>query len=161
MEKISIRNAKPEDTPVILGFIKELASYEKLENEVVATEDLLNESLFGEKPFAEVILAEIKGKTVGYALFFFNFSTFLGRPGLYIEDLYVKPEFRSRGVGNALFKYCAILAKERNCGRMEWWVLKWNPARKFYKNLGAEAMDEWIVYRLTGKPLEKLTNQSF
>ncbi len=161
MEKLSIRTTGPEDTPVILGFIKELASYEKLENEVVATEDLLNESLFGEKPFAEVILAEIKGKTVGYALFFFNFSTFLGRPGLYIEDLYVKPEFRSRGIGKELLKHCATLAKERNCGRMEWWVLEWNPARKFYENLGAKAMDELIVYRLTGKPLEKLATRNF
>lgn len=158
MEKLSIRTAGPEDTPVILGFIKELASYEKLENEVVATEDLLNESLFGEKPYAEVILAEINGESVGFTLFFFNFSTFLGQPGLYIEDLYVKPEFRSRGIGKELLKHCATLAKERNCGRMEWWVLKWNTARKFYENLGAEAMDEWVVYRLTGKPLEKLAN---
>nr|MQY80108.1 GNAT family N-acetyltransferase [Bacteroidota bacterium] len=128
--------------------------------EVVTTEDLLNESLFGEKPFAEVILAEINGESVGFALFFFNFSTFLGQPGLYIEDLYVKPEFRSRGIGKELLKNCATLAKERNCGRIEWWVLKWNPARKFYENLGAKAMDEWVVYRLTGKPLEKLTNQN-
>ncbi len=158
MKNLSIRTARPEDTPIILGFIKELASYEKLENEVVATEDLLNESLFGEKPFAEVILAEINGESVGFALFFFNFSTFLGQPGLYIEDLYVKPEFRSRGIGKELLKHCATLAKERNCGRMEWWVLKWNPARKFYDNLGAKAMDEWVVYRLTGKPLEKLAN---
>ena len=160
MKNLSIRTAKPEDTSVILGFIKELAFYEKLENEVVATEDLLNESLFGEKPFAEAILAEINGKSAGFALFFFNFSTFLGQPGLYIEDLYVKPEFRSRGIGKELLKHCATLAKERNCGRMEWWVLKWNPARKFYQNLGAKAMDEWVVYRLTGKPLEKLTNQN-
>ncbi|MCK4343838.1 MAG: GNAT family N-acetyltransferase [Bacteroidales bacterium] len=158
MKNLSIRTARPEDTPIILGFIKELASYEKLENEVVATEDLLNESLFGEKPFAEVILAEINGESVGFALFFFNFSTFLGQPGLYIEDLYVKPEFRSRGIGKELLKHCATLAKERNCGRMEWWVLKWNPARKFYDNLAAKAMDEWVVYRLTGKPLEKLAN---
>ena len=158
MKNLSIRTARPEDTPIILGFIKELASYEKLENEVVATEDLLNESLFGEKPFAEVILAEINGESVGFALFFFNFSTFLGQPGLYIEDLYVKPEFRSRGIGKELLNHCATLAKERNCGRMEWWVLKWNPARKFYDNLGAKAMDEWVVYRLTGKPLEKLAN---
>jgi len=161
MEKLSIRTAGPEDTPVILGFIKELALYEKLENEVVATEDLLNESLFGEKPFAEIILAEINGESAGFTLFFFNFSTFLGQPGLYIEDLYVKPEFRSRGIGKELLKHCATLAKERNCGRMEWWVLKWNTARKFYENLGAKAMDEWVVYRLTGKPLEKLANQSF
>jgi len=161
MEKLSIRTAGPEDTPIILGLIKELALYEKLENEVVATEDLLNESLFGEKPFAEVILAEINGESAGFTLFFFNFSTFLGQPGLYIEDLYVKPEFRSRGIGKELLKHCATLAKERNCGRMEWWVLKWNPARKFYENLGAKAMDEWVVYRLTGKPLEKLANQSF
>ena len=160
MKNLSIRTAGPEDTPIIIGFIKELALYEKLENEVVTTEDLLNESLFGQKPFAEVILAEINGESVGFALFFFNFSTFLGQPGLYIEDLYVKPEFRSRGIGKELLKNCATLAKERNCGRMEWWVLKWNPARKFYENLGAEAMDEWVVYRLTGKPLEKLTNQN-
>ena len=158
MKNFSIRTAGPEDTPIILGFIKELASYEKLENEVVATEDLLNESLFGKKPFAEVILAKINGESVGFALFFFNFSTFLGQPGLYIEDLYVKPEFRSRGIGKELLKHCATIAKERNCGRMEWWVLKWNPARKFYENLGAKAMDEWVVYRLTGKPLEKLAN---
>jgi len=158
MKNLSIRTAGPEDTPIILGFIKELASYEKLENEVVATEDLLNESLFGKKPFAEVILAEINGKSVGFALFFLNFSTFLGQPGLYIEDLYVKPKFRSRGIGKELLKHCATLAKERNCGRMEWWVLKWNPARKFYNNIGAKAMDEWVVYRLTGKPLEKLAN---
>lgn len=160
MKNLSIRTAGPEDTPIIIGFIKELALYEKLENEVVTTEDLLNESLFGEKPFAEVILAEINGESVGFALFFFNFSTFLGQPGLYIEDLYVKPEFRSRGIGKELLKNCATLAKERNCGRIEWWVLKWNPARKFYENLGAKAMDEWVVYRLTGKPLEKLTNQN-
>ncbi len=160
MKNLSIRTARPEDTPIILGFIKELASYEKLENEVVATEDLLNESLFGERPYAEVILAEINGKSAGFALFFFNFSTFLGQPGLYIEDLYVKPEFRSRGIGKELLKHCATLAKERNCGRMEWWVLKWNPARKFYENLGAKAMDEWVVYRITGNPLEKLTNQN-
>ena len=161
MEKLSIRTTGPEDTPVILGFIKELASYEKLENEVVATEDLLNESLFGERPYAEAILAEIDKEPVGFALFFFNFSTFLGRPGLYIEDLYVKPEFRSTGIGKELLKHCATLAKERNCGRMEWWVLEWNPARKFYENLGAKAMDELIVYRLTGKPLEKLAIRNF
>jgi GNAT superfamily N-acetyltransferase len=124
----------------------------------MATEDLLNESLFGERPYAEVILAEIDKEPVGFALFFFNFSTFLGQPGLYIEDLYVKPEFRSRGIGKELLKHCATITKERNCGRMEWWVLKWNPARKFYENLGANAMDEWVVYRLTGKPLEKLAN---
>jgi len=161
MKNLSIRTAGPEDTPIILGFIKELALYEKLENEVVATEDLLNESLFGEKPFAEVILAEINGESAGFTLFFFNFSTFLGQPGLYIEDLYVKPEFRSRGIGKELLKHCATLATERNCGRMEWCVLKWNTARKFYENLGAKAMDEWVLYRLTGKPLEKLANQSF
>jgi GNAT superfamily N-acetyltransferase len=161
MEKLSIRTARPEDIPVILGFIKELASFEKLENEVVATEDILNESLFGEKQFTEVILAEINRESVGFAVFFFNFSTFLGRPGLYIEDLYVKPEFRGRGIGKALLKHCATIATKRNCGRMEWWVLKWNPARKFYENIGAKAMNEWVVYRLTGKPLEKLANQSF
>ena len=157
MEQIKIRFGIPADTPLILKFIKELADYEKLAHEVVATKELLDETLFGEQSNAEVILAEQDNIPVGFTLFFHNFSTFLGKPGIYIEDLYVSPEYRGKGIGKMLLKFCANLAKERNCGRMEWWVLKWNPARKFYEKIGAEAMDEWVVYRLQGEALEKMT----
>lgn len=156
MKNLNIRLAEPADTPLILRFIKELAEFEKLGNEVVATKEILDETLFGERTFAEVIIAEYKNEPVGYTLFFHNFSTFLGRRGLYIEDIYVTPDQRGKGIGKALLAYCARLAKERKCGRMEWWVLKWNPARKFYERIGAEAMDEWVVYRLTGEAMEKL-----
>ena len=159
MRNLNIRLAKPDDTPLILKFIKELAVYEKLANEVVATKEILDETLFGERSYAEVIIAEYNNKPVGYTLFFHNFSTFLGRPGLYIEDIYVTPEQRGKGIGKALLSYCARLARERKCGRMEWWVLKWNPARKFYEKIGAEAMDEWVVYRLNKEALEKLDSE--
>jgi GNAT superfamily N-acetyltransferase len=156
MKNLNIRLAEPADTPLILKFIKELAVYEKLAHEVVATKEVLDETLFGEKSYAEVIIAEYNDLPVGYTLFFHNFSTFLGRPGLYIEDIYVTPEYRGLGIGKALLAYCAGLAKERKCGRMEWWVLKWNPARMFYEKIGAEAMDEWVVYRLTGEAMERM-----
>lgn len=156
MKNLKIRLAEPADTPLILRFIKELAEYEKLANEVVATKEILEETLFGERSYAEVIIAEYNNEPVGYTLFFHNFSTFLGRPGLYIEDIYVTPEYRGKGIGQALLSCCARLAKERKCGRMEWWVLKWNPARKFYEKIGAEAMDEWVVYRLTGEAMERM-----
>jgi len=156
MKNLNIRPAEPADTPLILRFIKELAEYEKLAHEVVATKEILDETLFGEKSYAEVIIAEYENIPVGYTLFFHNFSTFLGRPGIYIEDIYVTPEQRGKGIGKALLAYCARLAKERKCGRMEWWVLKWNPAREFYEKIGAEAMDEWVVYRLTGEALERM-----
>lgn len=159
MKDLKIRIAEPADTPLILRFIKELAEYEKLAHEVIATKEILDEYLFGEKAYAEVIIAEQDGQPVGFTLFFHNFSTFMGRPGIYIEDLYVSPDQRGKGIGKALLNYCAGLAKKRNCGRVEWWVLKWNPAREFYEKIGAEAMDEWVVYRLAGEALERFTKE--
>ncbi len=134
-----------------------MAEYERLSHEVVATEEVLRESLFGERRVAEALLGYVGGEPAAFALFFHNFSTFLGRPGLYLEDLYVRPEHRGAGVGKALLRRLARLAKERGCGRLEWWVLDWNePAIRFYKNLGAEPMDDWTVYRLTGEKLDEL-----
>ena len=152
-----IRPATEDDVPIILSLIRELAAYERLSHEVVATEGLLRESLFGERRGAEVLIACCKGAPAGFALFFHSFSTFLGRPGIYLEDLYVKPEFRGRGIGRALLAHLARLAKGRGCGRLEWAVLDWNePAIKLYKSIGAVPMDEWTVYRLTGEALETL-----
>jgi len=155
---LNIRKASIDDVPLILKFIKELSVYEKMSEEVIATEDTLRETLFGDKSYAHVLIAEIKGKPVGYALYFYNFSTFIGRPGLYVEDVYVTEEYRGQGIGTALFKYCARIAKENKCIRMEWLVLKWNPARKFYENMGAKPLDEWVVYRLTGDALDNMAN---
>ena len=152
-----IRAATTDDVPLIFSFIRELAEYEKLPHEVVATEGLLRENLFGERPFAEVLIADHDGTPAGFALFFHNFSTFLGKPGIYLEDVYVKPEFRGAGIGRALLVRLAKLAKERGCGRLEWSVLDWNePSIGFYKKLGAVAMDDWTVYRLAGEALEEL-----
>lgn len=154
--KILIRESKKEDIPQILEFIKALADYEKLPKEVTATEKILEESLFDNKKFAECLIAEFENKPAGFAIFFHNFSTFLGKPGLYLEDLFVYPEFRGKGIGKALFTKVAKIAVERNCGRMEWSVLDWNkPSIDFYLSYGAKAMDEWTVYRLTGKSLTK------
>lgn len=151
-----LRFAEIRDVPLILGFIKELAEYEKMRNEVVATEEILKESLF-ERKMAEVIIGEYKNEPVAFALFFHNFSTFLGRPGIYLEDLYVKPEMRGRGLGTIILSFLAKLCVERKCGRLEWACLDWNEtAIKFYKQLGAAAMDEWTVYRVCGEALEKL-----
>ena len=156
--KVEIRAAVEGDVPLILAFIRELAEYENLSHEVSATEEVLKESLFGERCVAEALLAHSGGEPAGFALFFHNFSTFLGRPGIYLEDLYVRPEFRGSGIGRALLVHLAKLAKERGCGRLEWWVLDWNePSIGFYKNLGAVAMDDWTVYRVTGEALEKLS----
>ncbi len=155
---LNIRKASVEDVPLILKFIKELSVYEKMSKEVVTTEDTLRETLFGDKPYAQVLIAEIEGKPVGYALYFYNFSTFMGRPGLYIEDVYVSEEYRGQGIGSALFEKCAYIAKENKCIRMEWLVLKWNPARKIYDHMGAKPMDEWVVYRLTGDALDKMAD---
>ncbi|MDX6379845.1 MAG: hypothetical protein QOI57_869 [Rubrobacteraceae bacterium] len=154
---MEIRIATEADVPLILSFIKELAGYERLSHEVSATEDLLRKSLFGERQGAEVVVGYRGDEPAGFALFFHNFSTFLGRPGIYLEDLYVKPELRGQGVGRSMLAYLAKLAKERDCGRLEWSVLDWNePAIKLYKSIGAVPMDEWTVYRLTGKALDEL-----
>jgi len=155
--KITFRKAIKADVPLILRFISELAEYEDLGHEVITTEDILRKSLFGDRVFAEVIFAVIKKKEIGFVLFFHNFSTFIGKPGIYIEDLYIMPEYRNIGIGKSLFKYMGNIAQERECERLEWWVLKWNPARKFYESLGARAMEEWIVYRLDGEPLKGLS----
>ena len=152
-----IRAAVKEDVPAILSFIKKLADYERLSHEVVATEATLRETLFGRRRTAEVALGYFKREPVGFVLFFHNYSTFLGQPGIYIEDLFVDEAFRRRGFGRALLAYVARLAKERRCGRLEWSVLDWNePAINFYKQLGATPMKEWTVYRMTGESLRKL-----
>ena len=156
---MEIRFATREDAGKILAFIKELAAYEKMENEVVATEALLCEWIF-DKQKAEVIFAVEDGAEVGFALFFHNFSTFLGRAGIYLEDLYVKPEYRGRGFGKALIKRLAAIAKERGCGRLEWWCLDWNkPSIDFYLSLGAEPMNDWTVYRVAGDALAALAEE--
>lgn len=154
--KVKFRKAGKADIGLILQFITELARYEEMEDEVVATKESLALSLFGDKPAAEVFFAMSGDTEAGFVLFFHNFSTFLGKAGIYIEDLYVKPEFRGMGIGRKLLEHIAGLAIERDCGRVEWWVLNWNPARKFYEALGAKSMDEWTVYRLVGKELENL-----
>ena len=155
-EICSFRSAERRDVPLILRYIRELARYEKLEEEVVATEEILEEWLF-DKEKAEVIFAVVEGKEVGFALFFHNFSTFLGRAGIYLEDLYVEPAHRGQGIGTALLRELARIAVARGCGRLEWWCLDWNtPSIDFYRSLGAEAMDDWTVYRISGVTLSKL-----
>lgn len=154
---LSIRPADITDCPLILTFIRELADYEKLLHEVVADVPALEASLFGDNPSAEVVIAEYQGQPAGFALFFHNYSTFLGRAGLYLEDLYIRPEMRGKGFGKTLLAYLANLALERNCGRLEWWVLDWNqPAKDFYQSLGAKPMDDWTVNRVTGDALTAL-----
>ena len=157
-KKTTIRNASVDDIPLVFQLIKELAEFERISHEVIVTEEILRDSLFGEKPAAEVILAECEGKPAGFAIYFNNFSTFVGRPGLYIEDLYVRPECRGFGVGKALLEHCASVAAKRNLGRVEWAVLEWNPARDFYEKFGARAMDDWVLYRLTGDALRELAD---
>jgi len=157
---VQIRAAAAADIPVILQFIRELAAYEKLSHEVVATEALLQEWIF-EKQKAEVLLAEQNGKPVGFALFFHNFSTFLGRAGIYLEDLYVTPAARGNGVGKRLLQALASVAVERGCGRLEWSCLDWNiPSIGFYRSIGARPMDNWTVYRVTGKTLSALAGEA-
>ncbi|MGZ4807696.1 MAG: N-acetyltransferase family protein [Thermoanaerobaculia bacterium] len=157
MTDFRIRFASAEDVPLILRFIRDLARYEKLEHEVVATEEILWQTLFGQRAYAEVLIAEADGDPAGFALFFHNFSTFLGRPGIYLEDLFVSPDYRGRGYGKALLARLAELAIERNCGRVEWAVLDWNtPSIDFYKSIGAVMMTDWRIFRLKGEPLEKL-----
>lgn len=157
---LQIRSACEDDTGLILSFINALAEYEKLAHEVRADEDSLRRSLFGDRPAAEVLIAELDGEPAGFALFFHNYSTFLAKPGLYLEDLFVKPELRGHGIGRKLLARLAAIAEERGCGRFEWWVLNWNePAIDFYKRLGAKAMDEWTVFRMTGDVIEDLAGE--
>ena len=156
MNTVTFRKAERKDVALILEFIQGLAAYEHMENDVVADEALLEEWIF-DKQKAEVIFAVADGKEVGFALFFHNFSTFLGRAGLYLEDLFVKPEYRGKGYGKAILKKLAAIAVERGCGRLEWSCLDWNtPSIDFYRALGAVPMDEWTMYRVTGETLKKL-----
>jgi GNAT superfamily N-acetyltransferase len=155
-----LRPAAPADAALILALVRELAEYERLSHEVVADEASLRAALFCERPPAEVIIAEHAGQPAGFALFFTNFSTFLGRPGIYLEDLFVRPAFRRLGIGAALLAYLAGLAQSRGCGRLEWSVLDWNePAIRFYRSLGAVPMDEWTVFRVTGPALGALARR--
>ena len=157
MTNVRIVSARQEDVPIILELIRGLGEYERLSHEIVATEDGLQKWLFGERPAAEVVLAYVDTTVVGFALFFHNFSTFLGRPGLYLEDLFVKPEWRGRGIGRRLLVHLAALAVDRGCGRMEWNVLDWNePALRFYERMGARVMKEWTLCRLTGDSLARV-----
>ena len=152
-----IRDATIADIPIILQLIRDLATYERAPNDVVATEEGLHEVLFGAESAAKVVIAFENTEPVGFAVYFFNFSTWLGRPGLYLEDLFVKPEVRGRGYGRALLVHLAKIARDRNCGRIEWAVLTWNePAIEFYKKLGAVSLDDWRVFRLTTDGIEQL-----
>ena len=155
----NIRPARVEDVPIILELIRDLATYERAPDEVVATKEQLVDVLFGERPVAEVLLAFEAETAVGFAVYFYNFSTWLGRPGLYLEDLFVDPEKRGKGYGRALLVELAKIARDRGCGRMEWAVLDWNePAIKFYRALGAQPMHEWTVFRLTSEEIAKLAD---
>lgn len=160
MSRLQLRPARRQDVPLILGFIRELAEYEKLSHQVVADEAQLAANLFGPRPYAEVLIGEVDGEPAGFALFFHNFSTFLGKPGIYLEDLYVRPAVRGSGLGKALLVELARLAVSRGCGRLEWAVLDWNaPAIGFYQRLGARAQDDWTGYRLSGAALTELAEQ--
>lgn len=155
MSKATIRPARIGDEPTILELIKQLAEYERLAHEVVATPEDLKRTLFGETAFAECLIAEVDGQAAGFAIFFHNYSTFLARPGIYLEDLFVCPEYRGTGIGKDLLQSLAKLAVERKCGRLDWSVLKWNePAIKFYESIGANRMEDWVGYRLTGEALK-------
>lgn len=157
---LHLRSATVDDVPLILQFINELAEYEKLAHEVTATEELLRANLFGERRTAEVVLAFEGEEPAGFALFFHNFSTFLGKPGIYLEDLFVRPKFRGRGYGKALMMHLARIAQERDCGRFEWWVLDWNePSIEFYRRLGAKPMSDWTVFRLTRDGIDALAGK--
>ena len=160
MEQIRIARGAESDVPVILEMIRGLAEYERLLDKCVATEETLRATLFGDRPYAETLLAWDDDECCGFALFFMNYSTFLAQPGIYLEDLFVKPHARGRGLGKALLTKLAQLARERNCGRLEWSVLDWNePSIRFYKSLGAVPLDEWTGYRVTGKSLQDLAGE--
>jgi GNAT superfamily N-acetyltransferase len=160
MPNLQIRRALERDVPVILSFIRQLAEYERLSHEAVMTEESVRHSLFGPHPFAEVLLGYFEDKPVAFAVFFHNFSTFLGRPGMYLEDLFVIPEMRGKGFGRAMLVELARIARERNCGRFEWAVLNWNePAIQFYKKLGAVPMRDWTIFRMSGDALDRLAGE--
>jgi GNAT superfamily N-acetyltransferase len=160
-EGLRIERADARDVPLILRLIKALAEYERMSDEVIATEDSLRETLFGARPSAEVVIAYAGTEPAGFALFFQNYSTFLGKPGLYLEDLFVTPEYRGRGYGKALLQHLATLAIKRGCGRFEWSVLDWNePAIGFYKKLGAQPMHDWTIFRVSGDALRQLAAQT-
>ena len=162
MTNFQIRPATQNDVPLILSFIRQLAEYERLSHEAIMTEETVKESLFGARPSAEVLLGHSDDQPVAFAVFFHNFSTFLGRPGLYLEDLFVVPEMRGKGFGRAMLFELARIARDRKCGRFEWAVLDWNEsAIQFYKNLGAVPMNEWTIFRVTGDALERLANEEF
>ena len=159
MSELQIDSATEADVPLILGMIKALAEYERLGHEVVATEAMIRDSFFGPAPHASAVIARIGGTAVGFAIWFSTYSTFLSKPGIYLEDLFVLPEFRGKGIGRALLQHLARIAVERGCGRIEWSVLDWNEtAIRFYRGISARAMDEWTVYRLTGDAIAKLAN---
>lgn len=161
MEQITLRLATEQDVPTILAFINGLAEYEKLADQVVATEQQLRTTLFGDKPYAEVVLAEYGQHAAGFALFFHNYSTFLAKPGIYLEDLFVLPEYRGKGIGKVLLSYLAKLAVQRDCGRLEWSVLDWNqPAIDFYQAQGATMMHDWRINRVTGDALKALAKSN-
>lgn len=160
-EEIIVRSATPADVSILFELIKALAEYEKLSHAVTGSAQMLKEHLFGERPLAEAVVAEYKSETVGFALFFHNYSTFLTKPGIYLEDLFVLPEYRGRGIGKKLITHLAQLAVERNCGRLEWSVLDWNsPAIAFYQGIGADILDEWRICRVMGDSLSTLASGS-
>ena len=159
MSAIEIRQATVEDAALILSFVTELAIYEKAETEVIATKSDIENSIFGSDSLTNAVICNINSEPVGFAIYFFNYSTWLGKHGLYLEDLYVSTEYRGAGAGKALLKYLAKIALSKNCGRFEWSVLDWNePAIQFYQSIGANSLDEWVGYRLTGKALEDFAN---
>ncbi|MBK9654242.1 MAG: GNAT family N-acetyltransferase [Rhodanobacteraceae bacterium] len=156
---MQLRSATRDDSALILSLIRELAEFEHLLHEVAADEATLAEHLFGAQPRAEVLIAQVAGETAGFALYFHNFSTFLGKPGLYLEDLYIRPAYRGRGYGRSIMQRLARIAVERGCGRFEWWVLDWNhPAIEFYRSLGAQPMNDWTVQRVSGDALKSLAD---
>jgi GNAT superfamily N-acetyltransferase len=157
--EITVRNTDEKDIPLIMNLVRSLADFEDLSDHVLSTEETLHEALFGERVYAEAIIAEIDRKPAGFIIFFHNFSSFTGKPGLYIEDIFVYPEYRGKGVGKALMVHCGKIARERNCGRLEWSVLDWNPARKFYEHMGGEHQKEWLLYRLDEKGMDELAER--
>ncbi|MDG6244299.1 MAG: GNAT family N-acetyltransferase [Methanolobus sp.] len=156
---ITVRAAKEQDIPLIMDLVRSLAKFEGLSDRVLSTEDDLRHALFGKRPYAEAIIAEVHRDAAGFIIFYHNFSSFAGKPGLYIEDIFVYPRYRGLGVGKELMVRCGQIAKERNCGRMEWSVLDWNPARKFYEHFGGELQKEWLLYRLEEKGIEELAKR--